>query len=54
LKNSLSDSRRLRVALEVTKLCIVVRDAATGKLGSVFIPLEEYFHSPQIRTIDPA
>lgn len=44
LKNGLSDSRRLRIAPAATQLCIVVRDAATGKLGSVLIPLAKYFH----------
>ncbi len=44
LKSGLSDSRRLGVAPQATQLCIVVRDAATGKLGSLLVPLTKYFH----------
>ena len=46
LKNGLSDSRRLRVGPDASQLCIVVRDTATGKLGSVVIPLRKYFSNP--------
>jgi len=46
LKNGLSDSRRLPVTPPATQLCIVVRDADTGKLGSLLIPIAKYFHNP--------
>jgi hypothetical protein len=46
LTNGLSDSRRLPVAPQATHLCIVVRDTATGKLGSIVIPLAKYFPNP--------
>jgi VWFA-related protein len=45
LRNGLSDSRRLRVGHDASQLCIVVRDTATGKLGSILIPLAKYFSS---------
>jgi hypothetical protein len=46
LKSGLSDSRRLRVSPEATQLCIVLRDAGTGKLGSILVPLAKYFPKP--------
>lgn len=43
LRNGLSDTRQLSVAPAASQLCVVVRDASNGKIGSILIPLAKYF-----------
>jgi VWFA-related protein len=42
LKSGITDTRQLRVLPNATQLCIVVRDASTANLGSVYLPLSRY------------
>jgi VWFA-related protein len=42
LKIGISDTRQVRVRPNATQLCIVVRDAASGALGSIYVPLAQY------------
>jgi hypothetical protein len=42
LKSGITDTRQLRVLPNATQLCIVVRDASTANLGSVYLPLAQY------------
>ena len=43
LPRSVSDTGRVHVLPNATQLCIVVRDASSSRLGSVYIPLANYF-----------
>lgn len=39
LRVGISDSRQVRVLTNAVELCIVVRDGASGKMGSVYVPI---------------
>lgn len=43
LQTGISDTREVRVLPNAEQLCIVVRDAATSTIGSIYIPLAQYF-----------
>jgi VWFA-related protein len=42
LQNGLSDTRRLPIPPNATRLCVVVRDTSNNSIGSLFIPLDKY------------
>ena len=39
LETGISDSRQIRPVPKATELCVVVRDATSGTLGSIYVPL---------------
>lgn len=43
LQSGISDTRQVRVLPNAAQLCILVRDAATEKAGSIYLPLAQYF-----------
>ena len=42
LKSAITDTRQFRVLPNASELCIVVRDASTANLGSIYLPLAQY------------
>jgi VWFA-related protein len=42
LQSGISDTRQVHLLPYAMELCIVVRDAATAKLGSIYLPLAQY------------
>jgi VWFA-related protein len=42
LKSAITDTRKFRILPNASELCIVVRDASTANLGSIYLPLEKY------------
>ena len=46
LQSGISDTRQVRVRPNAAELCIVVRDAASGNLGSIYVPLAQYSPVP--------
>jgi VWFA-related protein len=43
LQSGIRDTRQVRVLPRAAQLCVVVRDAATGNVGSIYLPLARYF-----------
>jgi len=43
LQSGISDSRQVRIVPNATQLCIVIRDVASTKMGSIYLPLAQYF-----------
>ena len=43
LQSGITDTRELRVVPDAAQLCVVVRDPASAKLGSIYLPLAQYF-----------
>lgn len=43
LHTGISDSRQVRVVPNAAQLCVVVRDAASSNIGSIYVPLVQYF-----------
>jgi hypothetical protein len=41
LQKGISDTRQVHVLPSAVHLCIVVRDAATGNMGSIYLPLAQ-------------
>jgi len=41
LRSGISDTRQVRVLPHAAHVCIVVRDAANGNLGSIYVPLAQ-------------
>jgi VWFA-related protein len=46
LQTGISDTRQVRVVPNAAQLCIVVRDAATANMGSIYLPLARYTSRP--------
>jgi len=42
LQSGMSDTRQVHLLPHAAELCIVVRDAATAKIGSIYLPLAQY------------
>jgi VWFA-related protein len=42
LKGAITDTRQFHILPNATELCIVVRDASTANLGSIYLPLAQY------------
>ena len=42
LKSAITDTRKFRILPNASELCIVVRDASTANLGSIYLPLAKY------------
>jgi VWFA-related protein len=42
LRSGINDTRQVRVLSNAAELCIVVRDATNGNLGSIYVPLAQY------------
>jgi hypothetical protein len=45
LKSGIADTREVRVLPRTAQLCIVVRDADSSKMGSIYLPMAPYFPS---------
>ena len=43
LRSGISDTRQVRVLPGAVQLCIVVRDATGANMGSIYLPLAQYF-----------
>jgi hypothetical protein len=43
LRSGISDTRQVHVLPNATQLCIVVRDGASSYIGSIYLPLAQYF-----------
>ena len=42
LQSGMSDTRQVHLLPQAAELCIVVRDAATAQIGSIYLPLAQY------------
>jgi hypothetical protein len=43
LQSGISDNREVRIVSNAAQLCIVVRDAGNTNVGSIYVPLAQYF-----------
>jgi VWFA-related protein len=43
LQSGISDTREVRIVSNAAQLCIVVRDAGNTNVGSIYVPLAQYF-----------
>lgn len=43
LESGISDTRQIRILANATQLCIVVRDILSNRIGSIYLPVAQYF-----------